>query len=290
MADDRDHALSLAFMRGHPAQAAQVLESLPADAAAVLFSQAPARLGAPVLAAMLPHRAAQCVEALGDARALELLAPMGTQPTVAVLRHLPEARRESLISGLPTAAALASTLLLGYAEDTLGAWANPDVVMLPADTRATHALEHMQQAPATQAQLFVADGERRLAGIVSLGALLQAPEGATLATLMQRPAHVLAAHAPLSAAPAHPGWESASVLPVVEPGERLVGVMTRDALTRALRRAAPSPASPDREATLPVLLARGYWQALSGLLEVGLALLPKVPAVANNVVEKPDER
>ena len=79
---------------------------------------------------MLPRRAARCLAALDDARALELLAPMGTQPTVAVLRHLPSARRQALIAGLPTAAALASTLLLGYAEDTLGAWADPDVVML----------------------------------------------------------------------------------------------------------------------------------------------------------------
>jgi magnesium transporter len=290
MAGEREHTLSLAFMRGHPAQAARVLESLPADEAAVLFTQAPARLGAEVLAAMLPYRAAHCIEALGDARALELLAPMGTQPTVAILRHLPEPRRESLIAGLPTAAALASTLLLGYAEDTLGAWADPDVVVLPADTRATYALERMQQAPATQAQLFVADSERRLAGVVNLGSLLQAPDGATLATLMQRPGHVLAAIAPLFAAPDHPGWESSSVLPVVEPGERLVGVMTRDALTRALRRVATSPSNTDGEATLPVLLVRGYWQALSGLLEVALALLPKVPALADTVSEKPDER
>ncbi|MBI1283588.1 MAG: CBS domain-containing protein [Thiobacillus sp.] len=290
MAGDREHALSLAFMRGHPAQAARVLESLPADEAAVLFAQVPARLGAEVLAAMLPYRAAHCIESLGDARALELLAQMGTQPTVAVLRHLPEPRRQRLITGLPTAAAVASTLLLGFAEDTLGAWANPDVVVLPADTRATHALERMRQAPASQSQLFVADRERRLAGIVHLGTLLQAPEGATLGTLMQRAAHVLAAHSPLSAAPAHPGWEGSSVLPVVEPGERLVGVMTRDALTRALRRVALSPARSDGEPTLPVLLARGYWQALSGLLEAGLALLPRVPSLADTNAEKPDER
>ena len=67
-------------------------------------------------------------------------------------------------------------------------------------------------------------------------------------------------------AAAHPGWEHGSALPVVEPGERLVGVLTRDALARALRRAARRRRAA-RDATLPVLLARGYWQALSGLLE-----------------------
>jgi len=96
---------------------------------------------------------------------------------------------------------------------------------------------------------------------------------------------VLTAHAPLSGTPAHPGWEHSSVLPVVEPGERLIGVMTRDALTRALRRAAESP-TPEAQATLPVLFARGYWQALSGLIEASLGLLPRVPPVEENADER----
>jgi Mg/Co/Ni transporter MgtE len=291
MAEERDHSLSLAFMRGHPAQAARVLESIAADETAQLFKQTPARLGAAVLSAMLPHRAAACIEKLDDARALELLSLMGTQATVAVLRYLPESRREGLVSGLPTATALASTMLLGYSEDTLGAWADPDVVVLPADTRATQALERMRQEPETQSLVFVADSDRRLVGHVNLGALLQAPDGAKLTTLMQVPAHVLAAHAPLSAIPDHPGWATRSVMPVVEPGGRLIGVMTRDALTRALRRAAPpSTAGLGGESTLPVLFARAYWQALSGLLEGGLAWLPRVNAVAMDVMEKSDER
>ncbi len=276
MAEDQDHSLGLAFMRGHPAQAARVLEAIaPADAAA-LFAHVPARIGAAVLAAMLPQRAARCIAELGDERSLELLAPMGTQPTVAVLRHLPEPRRRSLIAGLPTAASLASTLLLGYAEETLGAWADPDVLVLPPDTRAGQALERVKLAENAHAAAFVADGDRRLIGVVEVPALLRAPVNATLATLMRRPAAVLTAHAPLSATSSHPGWALSSALPVVEPGERLVGVLTRDALTRALRRA-EEPSQWAAEATLPVLFARGYWQALSGLVESGLKLLPRAP-------------
>ena len=122
----------------------------------------------------------------------------------------------------------------------------------------------------------IADDKRRLGGLVNLGTLLQAPEAATLTTLMQPPAGMLAAHAPLAATTAHPGWERASLLPVVEPGDRLVGVMTRDALARALRRAAPI-VSGDDDARLPLLFARAYWQTLSGLIESGLTLLPRIP-------------
>jgi magnesium transporter len=283
VSEAREQALSLAFMRGHPAQAARVLEALPAEQAAALFARVPARVGAAVLAAMLPSWAARCLTELDDARALDLLAPMGTQPAVAVLRHLPESRRRTLANGLPTTVALASTLMLGYAEDTVGAWADPDIVMLPADTRAADALAHQRSATSMHPFLLVADASRRLAGVVGLNPLLQAPEAATLSTLMQRASAVLSAHAPLAAAVAHPGWLRSSALPVVAGGERLLGVMTRDALARALRQAggrSELSRDDDTNRALPDVLAHGYWQALSGLVEVSLALLPRVRPVA----------
>ncbi len=280
MADvDRDSALSLAFMRGHPAAAARVLEGLPAAAAGALFERVPARVCADVLGAMLPRQAAACIAGLGDARILELLAPLGTQGTVALLRHFPEARRRILIAGLPTGAALASALLLGYTEDTLGAWADPDVVTLPADTTAAAALESLRQAGSPHPLVFVVTAARQLGGVVAWQTLAQAPAAATLATLMRRPPAVLPAHAPLAGAAAHPGWELASALPVIEPGERLVGVMTRDALARALRESAPAARVASAPTTLPSQLAAGYWLALSGLVESALTLLPRVPPV-----------
>lgn len=279
MAESREHPLSLAFMRGHPVQAARVLEALPAADVAQMFTSVPARLGAAVLAAMLPNRAALCIAALEDARTLELLATMGTQPMVALLRHLPELRRQDLIGRLPAVTALASTLLLGYAEDTLGAWADPDVLTLSAKTRVADALAHVRVAPPAHPVVFVADGELRLAGTVSLQALIQAPGESTLATLMRRSSVVLAAHAPLLGTAEHPGWEQCSLLPVVETSQRLVGVLTHDALARALKQAA-SPGIPSSDdASLTGLVARGYWQALSGLIDGGLFLLPRVAPV-----------
>jgi magnesium transporter len=274
-----DPVLSLAFMRAHPAQAARVLESMAAAQSLPLFTRTPARLSAQVLAAMLPRRGAQVLEALDDTRALELLSAMPLQAAVALLRHLPETRRRALVAGLPTAAALASTLLLGYSEDTLGAWADPDLLVLPADTRTHDALERARQAVSEHAAVFVVDAHQRLLGIVGLPALLQAPAGATLASMAQRPVALLPAVAPLNAVAAHPGWQQSSVLPVVEPGDRLVGVLTHDALNRALRQAA-APAADSAAGGLPGVLSMGYWQALSGLLQVGLSLLPTVAPLA----------
>jgi hypothetical protein len=48
---------------------------------------------------------------------------------------------------------------------------------------------------------------------------------------------------------------------------------------------APASAAPT-EARLPALLAAGYWQLLAGLLEGGLAWLPRVPALDGQADER----
>lgn len=270
--------LSLAFMRTHPAEAARVLEAQAPAAAAELLGRVPARLAAPVLSAMLPNAAARSLAGLDDEPALALLGGLGTQPVVAVLRHVAEPRRARLIAGLPTAAALASKLLLGYVEDAVGAWADPDVLALPGATRAAEALERVRHTDATVQRVFVTSAGGKLEGWVPLPALLRAPEGATLASVMQRPEAVIPAQTPLAGALRHPGWERASLLPVVEIGERLVGVLTRDALTRALGRSARATRVAPGE-TLAGMMALGYWDVLSGGAEAMATLLPKVDAV-----------
>jgi Mg/Co/Ni transporter MgtE len=126
--------LTLAFVTSHPAEAARVLERISGPDAAALFESIPARNGAPVLTAMLPSAAARVLSCLEDGPALALLTAAGMQGAVSVLRYVPELQRARLIAGLPTATAVASRTLLGYAEDTVGAWTDPEVIEMSPDT------------------------------------------------------------------------------------------------------------------------------------------------------------
>ncbi len=274
-------SLSLVFLRGHPAEAARVLESVAPREAADLLANIPARIAAPVLAAMLPRAAARSLEGLDDEHLLALLGELGTQSLVAVLRHIPEPRRFVLIDGLPTAAALASRLLMGYMEDSVGAWTDLDVLALPDTTRATDALERVRNVEATVQRVFVTGPEGRLEGWVLLSTLLRAPAGTTLGAIMTRAQAVISAQAPLSGASGHPGWANASLLPVVESGGRLLGVLTRDALARAIR-----PAVTEREDSVPGALARGYWYSISGGVGAIVSLLPTAPRVGRKFDER----
>jgi len=277
-------SLTLAFVEAHPADAARVLETLPAAESAALFARVPPRLGAPVLAAMLPPTAARTVLSLEDERAMGLLSALGAQAAVAVLRHVSEPRRTTLIDGLPTAAAVASRMLLGYPEDTVGAWTDTDVVTLAPEVRVGDALARVRVARDDASVVHVVGPDERLLGIVDLVALVRAPESADVGHLMRRADAVVAAVAPLAGAASHRGWERASILPVVERGDRLIGVLRRGTLMRALARTTLQPADAGA-AGLAETLARGYWDALSGVISAAVGLLPR----ARPVREEADE-
>lgn len=272
------HSLSFAFMRLRPAQAARVLEAMPAADAAALFARVPARLGASVLAAMLPTAAARCVGQLDDERAMELIGALGVQPATALLRHVAEPRRGHLIAGLPTATALASRALLGYAEDSVGAWTDPDVIALPGNTSVRDALERVRSTRTYADEVFVVESDQRLAGPVRLADLLRAADNVQIGALAAREEALLAVHTPLVGALSHPGWDRHGALPVVEQGKRLMGVLTREALLRAAMRVGGSIRREER-GTLMGALANGYWQSLSGLLQATITLLPGIGPV-----------
>jgi magnesium transporter len=269
-----------AFMRSHPADAAQVLQSVPPSEAAALFAAVPVRVGALVLAAMLPSAAARSIDALEDERAMALLGALGAQPAVLVLRHVAEPRRTRLIAGLPTTVSLTSRLLLGYPEDSVGAWTDAQVIALPGETRAGAALERVRNADDPAERVLVVGPGQRLAGWLKLGMLLRAPSGVLLDSLMER-VEALAAQTPLAAAASHPGWQRSTALPVVEADERLLGVLTSDALARARGRTTPH-ARADASQSVPGVLAQGYWETLSGMVQAGATLLPRVPPVGRD--------
>jgi hypothetical protein len=89
---------------------------------------------------------------------------------------------------------------------------------------------------------------------------------------------MLAAQTPLTVPRCHPGWERSRSCPWWSRASRLVGVLTRDALTRAVRRVSRRRGRRGRH--LAEMLARGYWDALSGGAEAMATLLPTVAPVA----------
>lgn len=271
--------LALAYVASHPGDAARVLERLPTSEAAAFFSRLPARTVAPVLAAMSAHGGARVVGSVGDQVAASLLAAAGLHAAVGVLRHVPEPRRTRLIDALSTPVAAAARMLLGYPEDTAGAWADPRGLALAADTRVAEALDLVRGEAAGEAtDVVVIDAQQRPVGMVDLGVLLRAPEWATLGGVMRALPASLRAATPVRSIAAHPAWRTHAALPVVGRGGRFIGVLRLAQLphiTASGARRAPAPG----DATLAGFAARGYWGAVAGLVHAILFVLPAAKRV-----------
>ncbi len=267
-------ALGYAFLEAHPQDAAHVLERLAPAAAAELLRTAPPRLAAPVLRQMLPLAGARCLERVDDTAAAGLLRGVGAQAGVALLRHVAGERRTRLLAQLPTAAALAYELLLGYPEGTVGAWMDPRALALPADMTAAEALERVRHADeAPVADPYVIDRNQRLLGYLELADLLRAKGTTPLGRLLRACPHRLPAQAMLAGLRDHPGWREASTLPAVEDGERLVGALTHAALQRALAIDDTLPPPRGGDDTLAGI-AGAYWFGVSALIQAVVGLLP----------------
>ena len=124
--------------------------------------------------------------------------------------------------------------------------------------------------------MYIVGEQSRLLGVVDLASLLRAPADGRIDGLARASALALSAVSTLAAALGHAGWEQASTLPVVERGGRLIGVLHRATLNRALQRSrAEEP--PEAGGSLSGALARGYWDALAGGVAAAVSLLPTGP-------------
>jgi Mg/Co/Ni transporter MgtE len=266
--------LTLAYVTSHAADAARVLERQPTSEAAAVLVRLPARAAAPVLVAMFPPAAARVIGAVGEEVALGLLTAAGAQGAVGVLRHVAEPRRSRLVEGLPTVTAVAARLLLGYPEDTVGAWADPQVVALPPGLYAHEAFARVRSETEEEGgEVFVVGEDQRLLGVVDLATLVRAPDWRTLEGLMRPPAATLAAVMPLGGAVSHPAWKRATELPVVARGGRLIGALRLSVLAEAFARSRGGGRG-EGDMTLAGFAARGYWDAVAGLVRAFLVLVP----------------
>lgn len=278
------------------AAAALVAEAQPADAAEALWDVPAAELSA-VVAAMPPAAAARLIGYFEPGRQLELartLPRAAMQKLFAAMPHderadlwkaLPEHARDALLPGLAHAEREDIRRLAAYAEGTAGSIMTSDYVTLLPGLAASAALDVLRrEAPDRETiyDCYVVDDDRRLIGVVSLRDILLAPAGARIADIMTRDVVFARADDPREAVADQIADYDLLAIPVVDPDDRLVGIVTVDdaldvaeaALARRLTRfggtAAPEGVELDLMGSgLPTLYrGRVVWLALLAVVGI----------------------
>lgn len=279
MADSFD--LATAFLIAHPAEAARVLESLPTQEACALFALVASKQGAATLSAMLPTAAARILTHLPEAQAAALAAAASTHSVVAILRHIDTPLRARLIASLPAASAIAAQMLLGFPDDTVGAWTDTDIVAVAATANVGAVIDQLRAVPETGLEhVFVVDAAQHLQGCIGLHLLLKADPRALAGSLARPAVATLAAMMPLSSIRTAAFWERVQSLPVLDREQRLIGVLRRASLTRAQRTRGRTADLDRHAASLTGTLAQSYWGIVSGLSSATLSLLPSIKRIA----------
>lgn len=259
--------LTLAYLQQRPESAARALEGLLAADAAEVLRRAPARIAAPVVGAMSSLRAAQCAAALPADMAAALCAALSWPDAAALLRRLDGAARERVLEELPERTARRFRRSLDHPDDVVGAWIEFEVPAILEDRTVGDAAHLLEQSSAyAGSHLLLTDATQRYRGMIGLAALLTSAAASPLAPLAQHGIQPLRDVASLASVAEHPGWEAATILPVVNHRGELLGGLSRQTLRKALRQAAT--ASREAGASLPAEMLKAWLVSGEGLLRL----------------------
>jgi magnesium transporter len=144
---------------------------------------------------------------------------------------LPEERSREVFLHLARAQARRIERLLRYPPDSAGRRMISEFVVLPAETLARDAIEHLRGLKEEEEMvyyLYVADESRRLRGVLSMRGLLLADPNARLGDIMSADVIKIGAHEDQEEAARLVTQYGLMAIPVVDRDDTLLGIITVD--------------------------------------------------------------
>ena len=239
--DPADLQEALAGLRA--ADVAEALRDLPPDGAAKLMGALPFDLAVRVFdEPELTYHRADIVRRMGEAKAAPLIDAMSADQQADLFRELPEVERSRFLKPLDVETRRGLELLLRYAPDTAGGIMTTEFISIPVTWTVQQALEHVSLVGSLKETVYVlycTDPETHaLVHAVGLRDLITAPDRSI--AVGEAGNH----RAPLTARP-HTDREDAAriisrynllALPVVDEGNRILGIVTVDDIIDAMVR------------------------------------------------------
>jgi magnesium transporter len=226
------------FSDHHPAQVAEIIEDLETGEGDAIFGILPPRHRADVLSYLDNERQVRIVEAMAPNEAASLLRLMPHDERADLVNRLPEDRVDQILPHLAQAERDDIRRLASYEPGTAGAVMTTDYVTLPPNLTVREALERLRhEAPDRETiyYSYVVDPQRRLIGIVSLKNLILARPLARIEDIMQREVIFARVDEDQESVARQIGKYDLIAIPVVDPSDMLVGIITHDDAMDILR-------------------------------------------------------
>jgi len=229
-------ALNRRYLIDFPVDAARLLESLDADAAAQSIADQDVQVLVPVWRRILPGDGAMILTEMPLDLAVDLLSEMLPNEALQFLNLLDDAKRDRLMDAMKPEIVTELRKLMSYPENSAGRVMNPAVRSFRETTTAAEALQKLRDAGIEQARsLFIVDADNRLQSRVFIQNMAIAP-GDTVLGELERP--VVQYVTPMSSID-----EVAELLekdrfddlPVVDADGRLAGVISHAQMVQSIQ-------------------------------------------------------
>ncbi len=170
-----------------PSDAADILEHLEEDEAAVLLSELPPAEAAEVLEEIAPELAAELIEQLSLVDLAAALSEMPSEAAADLIGELDEQVTEDVLAAMADTAEDEVRDLLVYPHDSAGGLMTTDIASLPLGVTTGEAIErirHLHEEYEDLSYVYVVDDDNRLQGVISFRDLVFRRPGSPLADVM----------------------------------------------------------------------------------------------------------
>lgn len=229
--EGRSEALKTFFNAHEPADLASFLDELEPQDALAAMRHADLRDQAQIFGYLNPACQTAIARLMTRRDLAAIMSAMSHDERADLFNRLDPEAQEAILPGLAQAEREDLRKLASYAEGTVGSVMTSDYATVASTARVAEAIEALRlQAPDSETiyQAFIVDGERRLVGSISLRELLLAHPSACVADLMDAdPVHIRA-EAPRQEAANLIARYDLLALPVINGGDKLVGIITHD--------------------------------------------------------------
>jgi CBS domain-containing protein len=223
-------------------------------------------LEADVFEELDPEKASRLLDRMPDDEVAALLGRMRADDAADAIADLRQSRRRRVLDLMPAPQRTKVITLMGFNPESAGGLMNVDFVSCAAAATAGPALALIADArtlqPEALVKIHVLDEDKRLVGVVSVIALLQADPGESVGILMDSDPVRVSADADLTDIALLMADFNLYSIPVVDEQDRVLGVVTVDDVLEATipedwRRREPAPRpvreiQPDSDRNVPV--------------------------------------
>ncbi|MEM1416953.1 MAG: magnesium transporter, partial [Myxococcota bacterium] len=229
-------ALKETFEDFHPEDVAELLEDLPPETLTGIVRALPTEMGADLVERLSPDRQESVITELRPAVAAELLAELDPDDRVDLLQELEEDDAEKLLAQLATDEPEAheeTQELLAFAPESAGGLMTTEYVGLPPDMKLWEAIEEVRRLSReneaeTIHYVYVVGYGEKLLGVISLRDLILKDPGQTLADVMSEKVVRVPPETDQEEVARLIARYDLTAMPVVDPQEGMLGVVTVD--------------------------------------------------------------